>query len=84
MKTHPDLLELRRQIDQLDARLLLTLAQRRFRVMANVEELERALDFPWDKWTVFLHPERNLSTILRQPMFEFTLEGLALVSPWVC
>jgi mRNA-degrading endonuclease RelE of RelBE toxin-antitoxin system len=31
-------------------------AQRRFRVMANVEELERALDYPWDKWTVFLHP----------------------------
>jgi superfamily I DNA/RNA helicase/mRNA-degrading endonuclease RelE of RelBE toxin-antitoxin system len=36
-------------------------AQRRFRVMANVEELERALEFPWDKWTVFLHPaQRNL------------------------
>jgi len=34
-------------------------AQRRFRVMANVEELERALDFPWDKWTVFLHPEQR-------------------------
>ena len=31
-------------------------AQRRFRVMANREELERALDFPWDKWSVFLHP----------------------------
>jgi len=31
-------------------------AQRRFRMMPNVEELERALDFPWDKWTVFLHP----------------------------
>ena len=31
-------------------------AQRRFRVMSNVEELERALDFPWEKWTVFLHP----------------------------
>lgn len=31
-------------------------AQRRFRVMANVKELERALDYPWDKWTVFLHP----------------------------
>jgi mRNA-degrading endonuclease RelE of RelBE toxin-antitoxin system len=31
-------------------------AQRRFRVMANVEELERALDFPWEKWTIFLHP----------------------------
>jgi len=42
-------------------------AQRRFRVMANVEELERALGYPWDKWTVFLHPaqrslvERNFS-----------------------
>lgn len=34
-------------------------AQRRFRVMSNVEELERALDFPWDKWTVFLHPEQR-------------------------
>jgi mRNA-degrading endonuclease RelE of RelBE toxin-antitoxin system len=34
-------------------------AQRRFRVMKNVEELERALDFPWDKWTVFLHPEQR-------------------------
>jgi superfamily I DNA/RNA helicase len=31
-------------------------ALRRFRVIANVEELRRALDFPWDKWTVFLHP----------------------------
>jgi hypothetical protein len=31
-------------------------AQRRFRMMPSVEELERALDFPWDKWTVFLHP----------------------------
>ena len=34
-------------------------AQRRFRVMANVEELLRALDFPWEKWTVFLHPEQR-------------------------
>jgi hypothetical protein len=34
-------------------------AQRRFRVMTNVEELERALDAPWDKWTVFLHPEQR-------------------------
>jgi superfamily I DNA/RNA helicase len=36
-------------------------AQSRFRVMANVEELERALDFPWEKWSVFLHPgQRDL------------------------
>jgi hypothetical protein len=28
-------------------------AQRRFRVMSNVEELTRALDSPWDKWSVF-------------------------------
>ena len=34
-------------------------AQRRFRVMGNVEELQRALDFPWEKWTVFLHPEQR-------------------------
>jgi hypothetical protein len=34
-------------------------AQRRFRVVANVEELERALDYPWDKWTVFLHPAQR-------------------------
>jgi len=34
-------------------------AQRRFRVMHNVEELERALDYPWEKWTVFLHPAQE-------------------------
>ncbi len=34
-------------------------ALRRFRMMASVEELERALDFPWEKWTVFLHPEQR-------------------------
>ena len=34
-------------------------AQRRFRVMSNVEELRRALEFPWEKWTVFLHPEQR-------------------------
>lgn len=34
-------------------------AQRRFRVMTNVEELQRALDFPWEKWTVFLHPAQH-------------------------
>jgi mRNA-degrading endonuclease RelE of RelBE toxin-antitoxin system len=31
-------------------------AQRRFRVMENVEELTRALEYPWDKWSIFLHP----------------------------
>lgn len=42
-------------------------AQRRFRLMTNAEELREALDYPWDKWTVFLHPvqrelvERNYS-----------------------
>ena len=34
-------------------------AQRRFRVLTNVEELERALDYPWDKWAVFLHPAQR-------------------------
>ena len=27
--------------------------------MSNVEELERALDYPWEKWTVFLHPAQR-------------------------
>jgi hypothetical protein len=34
-------------------------AQRRFRVLTNVEELRRALDFPWEKWAVFLHPTQR-------------------------
>lgn len=34
-------------------------AQGRFRVIHNVEELERALTYPWDKWIVFLHPEQR-------------------------
>ncbi len=34
-------------------------AQRRFRVMGNTEELQRALDYPWEKWTVFLHPAQR-------------------------
>ena len=38
-------------------------AQRRFRIMANADELKRALDFPWEKWSVFLHPsQRDLTT----------------------
>jgi mRNA-degrading endonuclease RelE of RelBE toxin-antitoxin system len=34
-------------------------ALRRFRIMANAKELAQALDFPWDKWTVFLHPAQR-------------------------
>jgi mRNA-degrading endonuclease RelE of RelBE toxin-antitoxin system len=34
-------------------------ALRRFRVMNNVEELAQALDYPWEKWTVFLHPSQR-------------------------
>lgn len=34
-------------------------AQRRFRVMKDVEELERALAYPWEQWTVFLHPAQR-------------------------
>lgn len=34
-------------------------AQRRFRVMSNVEELTRALEYPWDRWSIFLHPEQR-------------------------
>ena len=34
-------------------------AQRRFRTMRDAAELERALEYPWEKWAVFLHPEQR-------------------------
>jgi hypothetical protein len=34
-------------------------AMRRFRVMSNVEELALALNYPWERWAVFLHPEQR-------------------------
>lgn len=34
-------------------------AARRFRVLSNVDELRQALDYPWDKWAVFLHPAQQ-------------------------
>lgn len=48
-------------------------AQRRFRVMEDVEELKRALDFPWDQWTVFLHPSQR-------QVVEYSFNGPARVS----
>lgn len=34
-------------------------AQRRFRILENIDELKQALEFPWDQWTVFLHPSQR-------------------------
>ncbi|WP_439544000.1 3'-5' exonuclease [Hyphomicrobium sp.] len=34
-------------------------AQRRFRIMEDAEVLKLALEFPWDQWTVFLHPSQR-------------------------
>ena len=34
-------------------------AQRRFRVLDDVEELTRALEYPWDQWAIFLHPSQR-------------------------
>lgn len=34
-------------------------ALRRFRLMPDAEELQQALDYPWEKWTVFLHPAQR-------------------------
>lgn len=34
-------------------------ALRRFRVMSDVEELARALEYPWEKWMIFLHPAQR-------------------------
>jgi len=48
-------------------------AQRRFRTMKNVDELQRALEYPWDKWAVFLHPDQRV-------LVERTYTGPARVS----
>ncbi len=48
-------------------------ALRRFRVMHNVEELAAALEYPWEQWIVFLHPEQ-------QTMVERHYNGPARVS----
>lgn len=34
-------------------------AQRRFRLIETPDALKQALEFPWDRWTVFLHPEQR-------------------------
>lgn len=34
-------------------------AQRRFRLLDNIEELQAALDAPFEKWAVFLHPAQR-------------------------
>lgn len=34
-------------------------AQRRFRLMGDAAELERALNYPWEKWMIFLHPAQR-------------------------
>ena len=34
-------------------------ARRRFRVVSDVEELARALEYPWERWIVFLHPAQR-------------------------
>jgi mRNA-degrading endonuclease RelE of RelBE toxin-antitoxin system len=34
-------------------------AQRRFRLIGTASELQQALNYPWDKWAVFLHPEQR-------------------------
>lgn len=34
-------------------------ALRRFCLMTDVEELRQALEYPWDKWTIFLHPAQR-------------------------
>jgi hypothetical protein len=48
-------------------------ARRRFHVVDNQDELRRALDAPWEKWIVFLHPTQRA-------IVERELKGPAKVS----
>ena len=34
-------------------------ALRRFRIMDGAEALEQAFTYPWEKWTIFLHPAQS-------------------------
>lgn len=34
-------------------------AQRRIRIVSDQEELRQALEYPWDRWSVFLHPSQR-------------------------
>ena len=34
-------------------------ALRRFRIVSDLEELKRALEYPWEQWAVFLHPAQR-------------------------
>jgi mRNA-degrading endonuclease RelE of RelBE toxin-antitoxin system len=34
-------------------------AQRRFRTVKDADKLAAALEYPWEKWTVFLHPAQR-------------------------
>lgn len=34
-------------------------AQRRFNTLADAKALERALDYPWERWAIFLHPSQR-------------------------
>jgi superfamily I DNA/RNA helicase/mRNA-degrading endonuclease RelE of RelBE toxin-antitoxin system len=34
-------------------------AQRRFRLVGSLAELQRALEYPWERWAIFLHPDQR-------------------------
>ncbi len=34
-------------------------ARRRFRLVEDSEELRQALEYPWEKWSIFLHPAQR-------------------------
>lgn len=34
-------------------------ARRRFKVVTSAADLQQALEYPWEKWTVFLHPDQR-------------------------
>ncbi len=34
-------------------------SERRFRLVGTIEELRRALEAPWERWAIFLHPDQR-------------------------
>lgn len=48
-------------------------AERRFRTVEGAKALERALDYPWERWALFLHPSQR-------QLVEASYDGPARVS----
>ena len=53
-------------------------AMRRFRVMRDTEELAQALDYPWERWSIFLHPAQRARQVQGRLSLRYTVRSIWL------